>query len=305
MSDQERMAIEEFLRSGPDLGSGTVEEVRARYDTLGDITPVAKDVVVEAAKIGGVPGEHVRAPNAIGDGVVLYFHGGGYMIGSLASHRGLVALLSNAAGTPAFSVNYRLAPEHPFPAAHEDALAVYRALIEAGTPATRIALAGDSAGGGLALVTLMRARDAGLPMPACAFLMSPFVDLAGTGDSVRQNADVDVVVRPGMIEAMGGTYLNGVSTTHPHASPLYGDPSGLPPLLIHVGTHEAILDDSLRFVRRAAMAHVPVELSVYARMPHVWQMFAGRLEEGRRSLAEAGAFMKRHLGAAHSVDQAG
>jgi acetyl esterase/lipase len=298
MSDQERVAIEDFLRSGPDLGSGTIDEVRARYDTLGEITPLADDIVVEAATIGGVPGEYVRAPNAAGDNLVVYFHGGGYMIGSLASHRGLVALLARAAGAPVFSVDYRLAPEHPFPAAHDDALAVYRALVDGGTPAKRIALAGDSAGGGLALVTLMRARDAGLPMPACAFLMSPFVDLAGTGDSVHQNADIDVVVRPGMIEGMGGAYLNGVATTHPHASPLYGDPTGLPPLLVHVGTHEAILDDSLRFVRLAATAHVPVDLSVYSRMPHVWQMFAGRLEEGRRSLSEAGAFIARHFASA-------
>lgn len=296
MSDQERVAIEEFLRSGPDLGSGTIAEVRARYDMLGDVTPVPADVTVEAGRIGGVPGEYVRAPNAAADRLVLYFHGGGYMIGSLDSHRGLVALLARASGAPVFSVDYRLAPENPFPAAHDDALAVYRFLIALGMPAERIALAGDSAGGGLVLVTLMRARDEGLPMPACAFMMSPFVDLAGTGESVHENADIDVVVRPGMIEGMGGAYLGGVATTHPHASPLYGDPAGLPPLLIHVGTHEAILDDSLRLVRRAAMAHVPVELSVYARMPHVWQMFAGRLEEGRRSLSEAGAFIARHCG---------
>jgi acetyl esterase/lipase len=298
MSDQERIAVEDLIRSGPDLASGTIEEVRANYDAMAAITPVASDVQVEAAIVGGVPCEYVRAPNATRDRLVLYFHGGGYTIGSLASHRGLVALLARAAGASVLAVNYRLAPEHPFPAAHDDALAVYRALLEAGTRADQIAFAGDSAGGGLAVVTLMRARDAGLPMPACAFLMSPFLDLAGTGDSVHENADIDVIVRPGMIEGMGGAYLQGVATTHPHASPLYGDPTGLPPLLVHVGTHEAILDDSLRFVRKAAMSHVSTELSVYPRMPHVWQMFSGMLEEGRRSLDEAGAFIVRNVGKA-------
>jgi acetyl esterase/lipase len=296
MSDAERQAVEAFLRAGPDLGSGTLDEVRARYDALGDVTPVAADVAVSAATVGGVAGEWVRTPDAAGDRRVLYFHGGGYVIGSPRSHRGLVALLARAAGAPVFSADYRLAPEHPFPAAPEDGLAAYRALLDGGTDPGRIALAGDSAGGGLTLAVLMRARDAGLPAPACAVLLSPFVDLAGTGDSVRENADLDVVVRPGMIEGMGGAYLNGVAPSHPHASPLYGDLAGLPPLLVQVGTHEAILDDSLRLVRRAAMAHVPVDLSVYARMPHVWQMFAGRLEEGRRALAEAGAFIARQCG---------
>jgi acetyl esterase/lipase len=204
--------------------------------------------------------------------------------------------LALSASATVIAIDYRLAPEHVFPAASDDCLSVYRALLEQGYAAEKITLAGDSAGGALVVATLMGARDAGLPLPAAAFLMSPFVDLTGSGESGAEKVDVDVVVRPGMIEGMGGAYLNGASPDNPKASPLFGEYAGLPPLLVHVGTYETILDDSLRLVRKAAIADVAVELKVWPKMPHVFQLFAGELEEGRQSLQQAGSFLRRYLG---------
>ena len=295
MSDQERIAVEELVRSGPDLASGSVDEVRAAYEGMGAITPLAANVSVEPAVLGGVPGEFIRPAGSATGALIVFFHGGGYMIGSLATHRGLASLLAVAAGVTVFSVEYRLAPEHPFPAASDDALAVYQSLLDIHGGAMRIAFAGDSAGGGLALATLMRIRDAGLEPPAAAFLMSPFVDLAGTGESVEIKAGVDVVVQPSMIAGMGECYLAGQPATTPLASPIYGEFHDLPPLLIHVGTYECILDDSIRLARKAALKDVAVELKVWPRQAHVFQLFSGMLEEGRQSLVEAGAYLRSHL----------
>lgn len=228
--------------------------------------------------------------------MILFFDGGGYMIGSLNTHRGMASLLAQAAKATVLTIDYRLAPEHSYPAASDDGLSAYRALLEQGHSPASIAIAGDSAGGALTMATLMEARDAGLPLPAAAYLMSPFVDLTGSGDSVTEKEDLDVVVRPGMIEGMGGAYLNGTPATDPKASPLFGKFAGLPPLLVHVGSYEMILDDSLRLLRKAAVADVPIALKVWPKMPHVFQLFAGELEEGRQSLVEAGAFLRSHLG---------
>ncbi|RSY82026.1 alpha/beta hydrolase [Sphingomonas koreensis] len=294
MSDQERLAIEAKVREAG-LVSESIEEVRANYEKMGRITPLADGVAVEQGSIAGRPVEYLRPTDDRG-GVVLFFHGGGYMIGSLDSHRGLASRLAVASAATVIAVDYRLAPESFFPGASDDCLSVYRALVQDPGTAGAITLAGDSAGGALVVATLMAARDEGVALPAAAFLMSPFLDLTGSGDSVSQKADVDVVVRPGMIEGMGGGYLNGAPATDPRASPLFGNVGGLPPLLVHVGTYESILDDSLRLVRKVAIADGSVELKVWPKMPHVFQLFAGELEEGRLSLDEAGAFLRSHLG---------
>jgi len=294
MSDQERLAVEARIRSAG-LAVPSVAEARANYELMGEITPLVDGVTAEPGTIAGVPVEYLR-PDSDQGGVILFTHGGGYTIGSLNTHRGLASHIALAAKATVIQIDYRLSPEHVFPAASDDCLAVYRAVLEQGHAPASIALAGDSAGGGLVIATLMRARDGGLPLPCAAFVMSPFLDFTGSGDSVKEKADVDVVVRPGMIEAMGAPYLNGVPANHPSVSPLLGDLSGFPPLLVHVGSYEMILDDSLRLVRKVAVADTPVELKVWPKMPHVFQLFAGELEEGRQSLREAGAFLRAHLG---------
>lgn len=294
MSDQERLAIEEKVRNAG-LALPDVTEVRQNYELMGQITPLASGVTVEPCVVAGLPGEFLR-PEEDKGGVILFFHGGGYMIGSLDTHRGLASLLAQAANASVLSIDYRLAPEHVFPAASDDCLAAYRWLLENGYAPGSIAIAGDSAGGALATGTLMRARDAGLAMPAAAFLMSPFVDLTGSAESIAEKVDLDVVVRPGMIEGMGGAYLAGAATDNPLASPLFGNFVGLPPLLVHVGSYETILDDSVRLARKAAIADIEVELKVWPKMPHVFQLFAGELTEGRQSLSEAGVFLRAHLG---------
>ena len=293
MSDQERLAIEEKVRNAG-LTSTDVAEVRANYELMGKITPLAQGVTAEPCDVAGRPGEYLRPDDDRG-GVILFIHGGGYMIGSLDTHRGIASLLAQAANASVLAIDYRLAPEHVFPSASDDCLAAYRWLLDHGHSPESIAIAGDSAGGALATGTLMRARDEGLPVPAAAYLMSPFVDLTGSGESSATKAEVDVVVRPGMIEGMGAAYLAGAAADNPSASPLFGDFAGLPPLLVHVGSYEMILDDSLRLVRKAAMADVTVELKVWPKMPHVFQLFAGELEEGRQSLREAGAFLRSQL----------
>lgn len=295
MSEQQRLAVEDLIRGGPDLGSGTLDEMRAAFEGLGQITPADGRTRSEPGVIAGVRCEYITPDNAVEGTVILFFHGGGYVIGSLNTHRGLASILAVRAAATLVAVDYRLAPEHPFPAAAQDGLAVYRAMIAGGQSPGTIAIAGDSAGGGLALATLMQARDEGLPMPAAAFLMSPFIDLAGTGASVLEKRDVDVIVRPGMIDGMAATFLAGADARNPLASPLYGEFQGLPPILVHVGSYEAILDDSLRLVRKAAVADVAVEVKVWPRLPHVWQLFAGMLDEGHQSLAEAGAFVRERF----------
>ncbi|PZU56825.1 MAG: alpha/beta hydrolase [Sphingobium sp.] len=294
MSDRERLAIEDKVRNAG-LDSADIGVTRANYELLGTITPIVDGVTAEPGTVAGLPVEYLRPSQDLG-GSILFFHGGGYMIGSLNTHRGLASHLALSASATVIAIDYRLAPEHVFPAASDDCLSVYRALLEQGYAAEKITLAGDSAGGALVVATLMGARDAGLPLPAAAFLMSPFVDLTGSGESGAEKVDVDVVVRPGMIEGMGGAYLNGASPDNPKASPLFGEYAGLPPLLVHVGTYETILDDSLRLVRKAAIADVAVELKVWPKMPHVFQLFAGELEEGRQSLQQAGSFLRRYLG---------
>jgi epsilon-lactone hydrolase len=226
------------------------------------------------------------------DRVLLYLHGGAYQIGSPATLRHLVALISDAARTRVLSVDYRLAPEHPFPAAVDDTLTAYRWLLANGTDPARIAIAGDSAGGGLTLAALVALRDAGVPLPAAAVAMSPWTDLALTGESLRTRAEADFMLQPAGMRETADTYLAGEDPHHPYASPLYADLRGLPPLLIHVGDAEVILDDSTRFAARARDAGVDVTLEVWDEMPHVWHAFAGLLPEADQAVARIGSWLR-------------
>jgi acetyl esterase/lipase len=223
---------------------------------------------------------------------VLYFHGGGYFFCSPATHRPITFGLAAGADARLFSLDYRLAPEHRYPAALEDAVAAYRRLLADGIAADRIVLGGDSAGGGLALATLLALRAAGEPLPAGAVLFSPWTDLAGTGGTLVSNDRSDVMFHGEGIRSGGLVYLGDAAPTDPLASPLYGDLAGLPPLFIQASDSEVLLDDSRRFVDKARAAGVRVEFRAWRKLPHVWQIFAPMLPEAREALAEASAFIR-------------
>jgi acetyl esterase/lipase len=242
-------------------------------------------VAIEAATIGGVAGEWLR-PAAGSDATLLYLHGGGYFACSAMTHRPITAGFA-LRGLNVFSANYRLAPEHPFPAAVEDAVAVYRGLLASGIAPGRLTVAGDSAGGGLTLAMLVSLRDAGAPLPAAAVLFSPWTDLAGTGASVKTNAKRDAMFPGEGMERMSAVYLQGASALDPLASPVYADLRGLPPMLIHAGSYEILLDDSTRVAAAAA----DVRLRTWPVVPHVWQLFKF-LPETRQSMDEAARFLR-------------
>jgi len=228
---------------------------------------------------------------------ILYLHGGGYYFCSPRSHRSLVFGLATRASASAFSLDYRLAPEHRFPAALEDAIAAYRHLSATGTPPESIVIAGDSAGGGLALATLVALRDAGDPPPAGGLLFSPWTDLAASGATIRTNDGADPMFSGSAIGRAAQVYLGNTAANHPYASPVYADLQGLPPLFIQAGSTEVLLDDSRRVAENARAAGVAVELQVWPNMPHVWQIFAPFIPEARRALDGAAGFVREVAGA--------
>ncbi len=241
---------------------------------------------------GGVSAEWSVADGADQDKVILYVHGGGYVMGSAGSHRDMTGRLSQTAGARVLSLNYRLAPEHPFPAPVDDAVAAYRWLLGQGIQASNIAIAGDSAGGGLAFAALIAIRDAGEPVPAAGIGISPWVDMEGTGESMTTRAAVDPVVQKEGLLGMAKIYLGGADPKNPLAAPLHANLAGLPPLLIQVGDAETLLDDATRITERARKADVDVTLKVWDEMPHVWHLFAPILPEGQQAIEEIGAFFK-------------
>jgi len=249
-------------------------------------------VACTPVEAGGVSAEWSVADGADQDKVILYVHGGGYVMGSAGSHRDMTGRLSQAAGARVLSLNYRLAPEHPFPAPVDDSVAAYRWLLGQGIQASNIAIAGDSAGGGLALAALIAIRDAGEPMPAAGIGISPWVDMEGTGESMTTRAAVDPVVQKEGLLGMAKLYLGGADPKNPLAAPLHANLAGLPPLLIQVGDSETLLDDATRITERAQKADVDVTLKIWDEMPHVWHLFAPILPEGRQAIEEIGAFFK-------------
>ena len=295
MNDPELDQLLVALRSGgPDL-SGPPPVARASFEAMMAGMPVAEDLFFQAVTLGGRPALLTRSPGASTDQHLLYLHGGAYVFGSPQAYRGLGAELARAAGVQGWILDYRLAPEDPYPAAVQDGVLAYRALLDAGTPASRIVIAGDSAGGGLTLAVLVAARDAGLPMPAAALLICPWVDLACGGETMSSKAAEDPSLTPESLAAMAALYIAGMSPQAPLASPLNANLAGLPPLLIQVGSSEVLLSDATRLAAVAGAAGVDVCLRVWPRMVHVWHAFGFMLGAGRRATAEAGSFLTQHL----------
>ena len=294
MASPELTDIITLLRSRPVVENPPVADMRKGFNVLASKFPLTPEFTFNRIDAGGVPAAWVEAPGIDSGRTILYLHGGGYVIGSIDTHRELAGRLSQAAGARVLIIEYRLAPEHPYPAAVEDATAAYHWLLAGGgATAARTVVAGDSAGGGLTLATMLALRDAGDPLPAAGVCLSPWVDMEGTGDSMTAKADVDPMVRHEGLVRMAGLYLNGADPRTPLAAPLYADLSGLPPLLIHVGTAETLLDDATRLTERAKRAGVEVTLESWDDMIHVWHLFAPLLPEGQRAVERVGEYVRQ------------
>ncbi len=259
------------------------------------LPPPPPDVTVTDVVANGVPGHWVTPAEAIEDRHILYLHGGGYVMCSPRTHLGFTWRIAKAARARMLVIDYRLAPEHAFPAQIDDSLAGYRYLLEQGIAPERIAIAGDSAGGGLTFGLLMRLKAAGLPMPGAAVGLSPYLDLTVTGETHYLHAKSDPMIPlPGVVYG-GITYLQGRDPRHPEASSIYGDAAGLPPTLIHVGSDEVLLSDSTRMAANLRAAGVPVEIDIWYRMPHVWHAFARYIPEGRAAIERIGTFLRETI----------
>jgi len=274
----------------------SITQARATSDGWSIATAEPDEVTYEGVDTGGVPAEWAIPAGAAADRVLMYLHGGGYTIGSIASHRKLVGHLARAAGCRALSVEYRLAPENPFPAGLEDAVAAYLWLVGEGVEAGRIGIGGDSAGGGLALATVLALRERGLPMPGALVLLSPWTDLASTGESLTTNIGRDLLLRRIEEDAPGvGWYAGDYDVTNPLISPLYADFTDFPPFVVHVGDAELLLDDSTRLAERASAAGCDVTIEVWPEMQHVFQIAAGNVPESDSSVAKLGAWLADQL----------
>jgi monoterpene epsilon-lactone hydrolase len=295
MTAAQREALEAGLRQGgfpPDAG---INEQRRSLKELVASQPLPADLTVSGGALGGVPVAEIIIADVEPRHVVLYFHGGVYVLGDAFQAAALAAQVGRRTSARVFSVDYRLAPEHPFPAAVDDAIAAYRALLDGGTDPSDIVFAGESAGGGLAVATLVNARDRGLPQPAAALLMSPYADLTLAGETLYSKAAADPLLSRTGLAARVPDYTGGQDASLGLISPIFADLVGLPPLVIQCGTHEVLLDDAIRLTRQAAVADVDVTLDITAGVPHVFQTFAGMLDEATAALDRAGQRLSAYL----------
>jgi monoterpene epsilon-lactone hydrolase len=274
----------------------SLDERRARMEDIGTRFPAPQRASINPVKIAERPAEWVCDPDTDDGRVMLYVHGGGYVQGSLASHRNLVFEIARSMKGKVLNLDYRLAPEHPFPAAVEDTVNAWAELLEMGIDPKKASFGGDSAGGGLVIAALVSARDKGLPMPSCACCISPWTDLVGTGQTMDTKALEDPMVNRAALEFFSDFYADKEDKTHPLISPLFADLAGLPPLLIQVGTAETLLDDSRRLATRARYAGVDVSYAEWEGMPHIWHIFAPLLEKSRKAIIELGEFVERKTG---------
>ena len=303
MSTEQQQALDAILRQTAFPAGSDVGELRRLLRELTSAQPLPADVTVTAAELGGVPAAEITIDGTEPRHVVLYFHGGVYVLGDAVSAAGLAAQIGRRTDATVISVDYRLAPEHPYPAAVDDALAAYQALLDNGTAPSDIAFAGESAGGGLAIATLVSARDHGLPLPAAAYVMSPYADLTLAGTTIDTKREVDPLLSREALEARIRDYTAGQDAALDLISPIFADLSGLPPLIIQAGGHEVLLDDAVRLARQAATADVEVTLEITPRVPHVFQAYHPILDEAAAALDRAGQFLSAHLAGAERVTE--
>jgi monoterpene epsilon-lactone hydrolase len=282
------------LVTPPDAPRPPWSERRAGIDAMGAAMPPPESCLIEQMTLGGVTAEKIAPKDAVADRTIFYLHGGGYCVGGCTSHRTLAARMAEAAQATAFVVDYRLAPDHPFPAAHDDALSAWRALIALGRDPARTIIAGDSAGGGLSVACAIAARDAGLPLPAGLHLISPWVNLTNASLAYQAKAETDFIITQQGIDEFAEGYLGAGDRRHPKASPLFADLAGLPPMLIQVGSEEVLLSDSTQLAERAGLAQVDVTLRIWPGMIHIWPFFA-MLSAGGKAIAESTAWIKERV----------
>jgi epsilon-lactone hydrolase len=298
---EQRETLDAILRQSALPVDSDVTEQRRLFREAVSAQPLPADVSVTAASLGGVPTAEITVAGIEPRHVVLYFHGGVYVISDAFLAAGLASQIGRRTHARVISVDYRLAPEHPYPAAVDDALAAYEALLDDGVAPSDIAFAGDSAGGGLAIATLLNARDHGLPRPAAAFVMSPYVDLTLTGTTMETKRDVDPLLSRELLQPRVADYAHGHDAALGLISPVFADLTGLPPLIIQAGSHEVLLDDAVRLARGAATADVEVTLDITPGVPHVFQAYSAMLDEATIALDKAGALLSAHLGDAARV----
>jgi epsilon-lactone hydrolase len=301
VSTEQQETLDAILRQSAFPVGSDVDEQRRLFREAVSAQPLPADVTVTTAALGGVPTAEITVEGVEPRHVVLYFHGGVYVISDAFLAAGLASQIARRTQAKVISVDYRLAPEHPYPAAFDDALAAYEALLENGVAASDVAFAGDSAGGGLAIATMVNARDHGLAMPAAAFLMSPYVDLTLAGATMETKRDVDPLLNRELLQPRVADYVAGHDAGLALISPVFADLSGLPPLIIQAGSHEVLLDDAVRLARQAATADVEVRLEIIPRVPHVFQAYSPMLDEAGAALDRAGQLLIAYLAGAERV----
>jgi monoterpene epsilon-lactone hydrolase len=301
VSTEQRENLEAVLRQSAFPAGSDVSEQRRQLQELISAQPLPADVTVTAAALGGVPTAEITVGGIEPRHIVLYFHGGVYVIGDAFLAADLASQVGRRTSAKVISVDYRLAPEHPYPAAVDDALAAYEALLRGGIAPSDIAFAGESAGGGLAIATLVNARDHGLPLPAAAFVMSPYADLTLAGTTMEAKREADPLLSRENLQPRVTDYTAGQDAALGLISPIFADLSGLPPVLIQAGTHEVLLDDAVRLAQQAATADVEVTLDITPGVPHVFQAYYPILDEAAAALDRAGQFLSAHLASAERV----
>jgi monoterpene epsilon-lactone hydrolase len=301
VSTEQRETLDAILRQSAFPADSDVSEQRRLLRELLSAQPLPAEITVTRAVLGGVPVAEITVDGVEPRHVVLYFHGGVYVMGDAFLAADLASQVGRRTRAKVISVDYRLAPEHPYPAAVDDALAAYQALLHNGTAPSDIAFAGESAGGGLAIATLVNARSHGLPLPAAAFVMSPYADLTLAGTTMETKREADPLLSPEALQARVTDYTSGHDAALGLISPIFADLSGLPPLIIQAGTHEVLLDDAIRLARQAATADVQVTLDITPQVPHVFQAYHPILDEATAALDRAGQLLSAHLAAAERV----
>ncbi len=301
MSTEQRENLDAILRRSAFPAVADVNEQRRQLKALLSAQPLPADVTVTAATLGGVPIAEITVDGIEPRHTALYFHGGVYVLGDAFLSAELASQVGRRTRARVMSVDYRLAPEHPYPAAVDDALAAYAALLQNGIAPADIAFAGESAGGGLAVATLVNARDHGLPLPAAAYVMSPYADLTLAGATMQTKRAADPLLSPEALQARVTDYTAGQDAGLGLISPIFADLSGLPPLIIQAGTHEVLLDDAIRLARQAATADIQVTLDITPGVPHVFQAYHAMLDEAANALDRAGQLLSTHLASAKPV----